>query len=143
MAKNPSAKKGKGAKSTAPKTEKPPATHNAKALDDIRRECAVRMREINSERKDLNEDATAIRERLRDNGIDVKGFMAALRLADMEDVPARDTYLDELRLSMSALGLGQQGDLFQADKGPTPDAEPKKPAFLSPAPEDETSPTVN
>ena len=88
------------------------AGHNAQARSTIMAECAGRMRGIKASRAELNEDASAIRKRLRDNGIDVKSWEAALRMADMGDETARDTYIDGLREAMSALGVGAQGDLF-------------------------------
>jgi hypothetical protein len=96
---------GAARESTAPKT------HNVDELKKIRRECAAGMREIIEQRKDLNEQAGDIRERLRDNGIDVKSFMAGLRLVDMEDVAARDNYIDGLRLTFEALGQGEMADM--------------------------------
>lgn len=103
---------------------------NMKARNEIQRECAQRMREIKAERKDLNEDAAAIRERLQEAGINVKAFEAALRLADAEDTAARDDYLDGLRESLEALGVGEQGDFiaYNETKEPAPVNEPEEQA---------------
>jgi len=89
------------------------AEHNAKDRAIIIQECAQSMRRIQDERATLNEDAGAIRERLKDAGIDAKSFMAALRLSDMKDGAARDTFLDGLREAASALGIGEQLDWVQ------------------------------
>lgn len=86
------------------------AKHSAKDRSVIIQECAASMRRIQDERATLNEDAGGIRQRLKDAGIDVKSFMAALRLSDMEDAEARDTFLDGLRESAAALGIGETLD---------------------------------
>lgn len=89
----------------------PGPQHNMDARKVIIQECASGMREINTERADLNERAGDIRTRLRDAGIDVKSFMVALKLEDMAK-DDRETYLDNLREHMAALGIGEQGSLF-------------------------------
>lgn len=88
----------------------PSIEHNSKERAKIISECGTQMKSIMSQRKDLNEEASEIRERLRDNGIDVKSFMAALRLSEMDDTNARDNYLDGLKESFRALGMGGQLD---------------------------------
>ena len=77
----------------------------------IIQESAAGMKAINAERAELNERAGDIRERLRDAGIDVKSFMVALKLEEMES-DDRATYLDNLREHMAALSIGEQGSLF-------------------------------
>lgn len=100
--------------------------HNSASRKKIMSECAHQMREIKSQRAELNEQASDIRSRLRDNGIDVKSFEAALRLADMEDEGARDVYIDGLREAFAALGIGQQLSMFDGDD----DGDDVRPAFL-------------
>ncbi len=95
------------------KADNPPAPeHNSKERGKIIAECAVEMRSIIKVRKQCNDDAGDIRERLRDNGINVPSFQAALRLAEMEDGAARDTYIDGLKEAFTALGIGQQSEMF-------------------------------
>lgn len=101
--------------------------HNSKSIKEIRNECAKEMRRINSARKDLNEDAAGVRERLNDNGINVKAFMAALRVSDMEDVTARNNYLDELADSLKDLGMGEQLDFIAHDEAQAAPSEVNEP----------------
>lgn len=89
-----------------------PTNHNAADRSKVMTECATEMRRIKDSRSELNKQAGDIRQRLRDNGIDVKSWEAALRLADMEDDGARDTYLDGLREAFQALGVGAQAAMF-------------------------------
>jgi ribosome modulation factor len=105
-------------------TETATAGHNSKERAKIIQTCAEQMRGIKATRKELNEDAGEIRQRLKDAGIPTEAFDAALRLADMEDIAARDTFLDGLRESAEALGIGESLDWvnFVAKAGPT---EPK------------------
>lgn len=116
---------------TTPADDGPTKGHNVADRTKVMSECAHRMREIQKQRQSLNEDAGGVRERLKDNGIDVKSFMAALRLADMEDTSARDTYIDGLREAMEVLGVGTQLDMFGEHKA-ADDAEDDdlRPSFL-------------
>lgn len=79
-------------------------------------ECRTAMNEIAEQRKELNEQAADIRERLRDAGIQVKAFEFSRRLYNME-IEARASYLDDLHVSMEAMGIGEHGDFFQATGG--------------------------
>ena len=74
---------------------------------------------LQGERKELNEQAGDIRTRLKDSLIHVPSFMAALRIEDMSDDEARDAYLEGLRESFEALGVGGQLSMFG---GPAKDA---------------------
>lgn len=85
--------------------------HNVKDLNKLIRECAKEMLEIKDERQDLNERAGEIRKRLRDSGVETKAFEFAVRVSEME-AEAKGNYIDWLKVSFEALGVGQQGSLF-------------------------------
>lgn len=91
--------------------------HNVKEINKVIRECATEMTRIKAARQELNEQAGDIRERLRDAGVEVSSFNFALRVRDMED-EARANYIDWLRVSFEALGVGAQGMLFPEDGQP-------------------------
>lgn len=86
-------------------------THDAGARRTIILGCTTEMKAIIAERVSLNERAGDIRQRLKDAGIDVKSWMVAIKLEEMgrDD---RDAYLTNLAEHMSALGIGEQGNLF-------------------------------
>lgn len=92
--------------------DNPAIGHNAADEARIRLECAQGLRQIKAERRALNEQAQEIRERLRNNNIDVKSLEAAIRILDMKDSNARDVYVDGLRLSFEALGYGEQASML-------------------------------
>jgi len=83
-------------------------------------ECTEKMNDIEERRKELNSDAADCRLRLTDAGIQVKAFEFSRKLGKME-VEARDSYLDDLQISMMAQGIAVQGNFFLPD-GPA-DAE--------------------
>lgn len=85
--------------------------HNVGNLHKLIRECASDMVEIKEARKDLNERAGEIRQRLKEAGVQTKAFDFAVRLREMEQ-EARDDYLDSLRVNFEALSIGQQGEMF-------------------------------
>ena len=97
-------------------SDHPTQDHNVKSRAVIMTECATEMRRIKTERKELNEQAGDIRKRLRDVDINVKAWEAALRISDMDDVEARDAYMDGLREAFEALGVGQQMDWIAAQE---------------------------
>jgi uncharacterized coiled-coil DUF342 family protein len=106
--------------------------HNVGDLNKAIRECATQMGEINTERKELNERAGDIRERLRKLGVETKAFDFAVRLQGMEQ-EARANYLDSLRINFDALSIGAQSEMFQeaadvAGNGEDKSAKAKKPA---------------
>lgn len=84
--------------------------YNSKARLKIKHQCAVAMRDIKAKRKELNEEMADIRTRLRDNQMDPKALEAAMRVWDMDDENARDTFLTELQESYESLGAGGQMD---------------------------------
>lgn len=92
------------------------AQHNAGMRKDIMRDCAQSMRRIIAQRKELNEEAGDIRKRLRDCDINVKAWEAALRLSDMDDDEARNSYLDGLREAFEAIGTGQMVSMFSDEE---------------------------
>ena len=67
---------------------------------------------LQGERKELNEQAGDIRTRLKDSSIHVPSFMAAMRIKEMGDDEAREAYLEGLRESFEALGVGGQLSMF-------------------------------
>jgi uncharacterized protein (UPF0335 family) len=87
--------------------------HNVADLKKLIRECASQMVEIKTERQELNERAGDIRTRLREAGVQTKAFDFAVKLQEMEQ-EARDEYIDNLRVSFDALGMGAQAELFPA-----------------------------
>lgn len=88
----------------------PAKTSNRNALIQ---ECAQDMLEIKRQRAELNEQAADIRERLRDAGVQTRAFDYALRVQQMEQ-EARDEYMDSLRESFGALGIGGQLNFLDA-----------------------------
>ena len=93
--------------------------HNVADLKKLINECADGMTTIQKARADLNEDAGDIRKRLRDAGVEVKAFDAALRIRHME-AEARAQYTDSLQLAYEALSVGDQGSLLLGDEEPSP-----------------------
>ena len=119
--------------STAPKgvdgkpvdeSENPSANsqHNMKARADVMREVAADLDSIDEQRADLNESAGESRKRLKENGIskDEFEFARKMRKKKAED---RENYIDNLRESMGALGIGVQGSFF-ADENDAAAAKP-------------------
>ena len=102
-----------------------PVEHNSKARKQIIRECADEMRGIKAQRKELSEQASDIRERLRNAGIDVKSFEAALRLVDMDDSEARNVFMDGLSEAWEAIGIGGQLDWIDAAEKAEEDVRPR------------------
>lgn len=99
MAKNGKAKDG------------PTKDHNVGDINKLIRNCAQEMTRIKKERKDLNEQAADIRDKLRESGVQPKAFDFALRLYE-QDAEVRNEYLDNLRLNFEALGIGAQSEMF-------------------------------
>lgn len=94
-------------------------SHNVKELTKLIRECATSMVEIKGERQELNERAGDIRKRLRESGVETKAFDFAVRLKEMEG-EAQGNYIDWLKVSFEALGIGAQADMFpKAEAGAT------------------------
>lgn len=87
--------------------------HNAAAREDIQRECRAGFRGIMAKRAELNEEAGELRKRLRDAGINVEGFMFALKVGEREQ-DDRDAFMDGLRESFQAMGIGEQGSFLTA-----------------------------
>lgn len=85
--------------------------HNVGDLKKLIAGCTQQMNGIDAERKELNERANDIREKLRNSGIQVAAFDFSRKLDKME-TEARDDYLDSLRINMEAMGIGGQGTLF-------------------------------
>lgn len=92
-------------------TEQAPEGGNIADTNKLVRECAKAMDEIDEARKDLNEQAGDIRERLRDAGLNVKAFNDIRELMALEE-EVRNSYLDARRVYMEALGDGEQGNMF-------------------------------
>ena len=127
--------------------------HNIKDLNKLMRECAREANRIKAERKELNEQMKDVRERLRGAGIQTKPFEFACRVAAME-AEAQGSYIDWLKVSFEALGVGMQGDFFPETKpqwpgdatdtedadagaepsGPAPQSEPGAPTAEPPPP---------
>ena len=85
--------------------------HNVADIKKLVRDCASEMNRIDEERKELNEQAGDIRQRLKDAGVQVAAFNFSRRLDKME-AEARNEYLDSLRINMESMGIGSQGTLF-------------------------------
>lgn len=95
--------------------------HNVADLNKLITECAEQMLDIKAQRKELNEQAADVRERLRDAGVQTKPFEFALKLKEMER-EGRNEYLDNLRLSFDALGIGSQHEMFPTTAQPSAEA---------------------
>ena len=94
-------------------------SHNVKELTKLIRSCATEAVEIKRERQALNERASDIRKRLRESGVETKAFDFAVRLKEMEG-EAQGNYIDWLKVSFEALGIGAQADMFpKAEAGAT------------------------
>lgn len=94
--------------------------HNIADIMKLIKDCAASMVDIKARRKELNEEASDIRERLRDSGVQPKAFDFALKLFEME-AEARAEYIDSLRLNMEAMDVGEQGLLFLNGEFPDDD----------------------
>lgn len=106
-------------------TDETPAP-NSNARYNIISECAHQMNEVKAARADLNEQASDIRQRLRDADISVEAFNFACKVAD-RDQDDRDSFLDGVREQFMARGIGTQGTLFPAGNG---EADDPRPGFL-------------
>ncbi len=89
--------------------------------DALIAECVEGMDEIDAARRVLNGKAGKFRERLNDAGIQVRAFEFSRKLNKME-VEARGSYLADLKISMAAMGIGEQGNFFQAGPDESEDA---------------------
>lgn len=106
----------------------PPVTNlssTKKALAEI----ATGFRDIDKQRSDLNDYASELRERCRNQGIDPKWLLTAIRVAKME--PDDRTKADEsYAIAREAIGLGLQRSLFEMMEQAEPKVPEKKPAPL-------------
>ena len=91
--------------------------HNVGDLKKLISECCGEMNGIDDERKELNERAGDIRQRLKDSGVQLPAFQFARKLFNMES-EARSEYLDSLRINMEGMGIGGQGTLFIDEANP-------------------------
>ncbi|GEM_PF-3322121 len=116
----PKKQNGPGEPEASPNTQ-----HNVQARKDIMRECKQVADDVDKVRLDQNKIMAGVRERLREAGISVEAFNYARKVAN-RDSDDRDAYLENVRESLQALGVGMQGTFF-------PDAgdRPKRPAHLS------------
>jgi uncharacterized protein (UPF0335 family) len=105
--------KGKKKDGGAPKQQSAPspsAGHNSAARDRVQRECDAEMRDIETARAGLNEQAGEIRQRLRDAGVDVKVWMNVRKIKNIEDDTEREAYIDNFKESWKALKVGEMPD---------------------------------
>ena len=89
------------------------ADHNVANVTKMIKDCAASMIKIRGERRGLNERAGDIRKRIRDSGQAPAALDFAIRILEMDDA-GREGYLESLRLSFDALGIGAQADMFPA-----------------------------
>ncbi|MGB1214583.1 MAG: hypothetical protein ACPG4X_14560 [Pikeienuella sp.] len=90
-----------------------PTTENEATRDEIIVECANEMNRINAERKDLNDAASDVRERLRDIGFDPKALENVQRLQGMEQ-EARNKFMEDTKRIYDALEIGGELDWVSA-----------------------------
>ena len=90
----------------------PTIEHNSGDLKMLIQQCAREIEGIRDQRKELNEEAAAIRKRVDEAGISKPAFDYACRLYRMEQ-EARDSYMDSLALCFDSLGIGGQADMFK------------------------------
>lgn len=95
--------------------------HNVKDLNKLVSESAREMLAINAQRSGLNVQASEIRKKLREAGIQTKAFDYALKISEME-AEGRDSYMDSLRLCWGGLQIGEQLD-WLAGAATAPDTE--------------------
>ncbi len=88
--------------------------HNSSANADIIKSVAGKMRDIQTKRKALSEQAAKQRERLKDAGVEKHAFGLVLRIADLEDEAARQNYMDSLAECWGTLGVGGSLDWITA-----------------------------
>ena len=88
--------------------------HNSGDIDKLIQDSAVAMIAIVDQRKQLNDQASEIRKKLREAGVQTRAFEFAVRVHQMED-EARGSYVEWLKVGFSALGISQQGTLFPAE----------------------------
>ena len=98
------------------KDDGPTKGHNVADVNKLIRDCASSFLDIKKQRKELNEEAADIRERLRESGVQTKAFDFAVRVMEME-AEAQAEYLDNLRVNFEALGIGAQSEMFAAAEG--------------------------
>ena len=88
---------------------------NSAAHKKMQRECADGLRRIAATRKELNEEAGEIRQRLRDAGIEPKAFDLVMKMRDLEDKSAVNQYMRTLRDGWEALEVGGQLDFISIE----------------------------
>ncbi len=87
--------------------------HNIKARKEIINEVVKELASLEADRKELGESIRAVKQkRIKgDLGMKIADFNAVVRLYNLE-VKDRNLYLDTLRETFSALGLGEQLDFI-------------------------------
>ena len=112
MAKKPKAGNGAGKVGAGEVTVT--KNHNVKSRGLILAEIGAEFRQINAERARQNDRAGTQRKRLRELDVNPQAFLLTLRLADLEDGAARDSWMDAFHEAWSALGIGGQLDWIAA-----------------------------
>lgn len=99
--------------------------HNSKARAKTIKEAIREIAALESERQSISEQIREIKQVRIKGDLDMKiaDFNAAMRLYKLED-EARDTFLDTLRETFEALGLGKQLDFIDAMRAEPEDSEP-------------------
>lgn len=108
---------------------------NLSSTKKVLAECAAGFRRIDKQRADLNEEAGELRERCRNQGIDPKWLLTAIRVADME-VEDRAKADESYAIAREALGTGLQRSLFETigDEPPAAESAPRAAANGKAAP---------
>lgn len=106
------ARRGKKSTEESQTTDK---QHNAKARKATIVEVCGALKSLEAERESISEQIRELKNtRIKgDLGIKIADFNAAYRLYQLED-DARDTFLDTIRETFEALGIGQQLDWLKA-----------------------------
>jgi hypothetical protein len=93
----------------------PPKGHNLNELKKIIREVATVDLDLKARIKKLRAEGSEARARLKEHGIKIADYRAALRYYELEG-DDRDEALDGLRLAFLALKIGVQADLFPEEQ---------------------------
>jgi uncharacterized protein (UPF0335 family) len=113
-------------KPSQPTKDEQPVVTNLTSTKKVLRECAAGFEKIDEKRAELNDQAADLRERCRNQGIDPKWLLAALRIKKMEPED-REKADENYAIARDAIGIGMQSSLFDtiatADDHSTPTAQ--------------------
>ena len=110
-------------KSAKPGDDAAPPVTNLSSTKKALAEIAIGFRDIEKQRADLNEYASELRERCRNQGIDPKWLLTAIRVAKMEPED-REKADESYAIARDALGMSLQPSLFEMIEEAPPAEKP-------------------